>query len=73
MIVGFEFKLAGVIFSAPAIERTCFRGNGGVSSCATGTVDSLSSLRRFVLGFCTFELIEGGDWDCEWDWDWDWD
>ena len=56
MTVEFAFKPAGVTFSAPAIESTCFRGDAGVSSCTTGTVDSLSSLRRFVLGF-------GGDCD----------
>ena len=65
MPVGLTFGPAGVMFSAPD-ETTCFRRDEGASSCA-GTVDSLSSLRRFVPGFSASKWTVGGDMDCGWD------
>jgi hypothetical protein len=61
------------MFSAPA-ETACFRGDAGAafSSCA-GTVDSLSSLRRFVVPGFEWTAAEGGDGDRDWEWERAWD
>jgi len=48
---------------APA-ETTCLRADAGASSCA-GTVDSLSSLRRFVPDSKMFKWFTGRDENCD--------
>ena len=59
------------MFSAPA-ETVCFQGDAGAFSSCAGTVDNLSSLRRFVVP--GFEwTVTGGDGDRDWEWERDWD